>query len=368
MPNTFSLETVPTPALIVDATIVRNNLRRLADYATTHHLKVRPHTKTHKSRFMARLQAEHGASGITVAKFGEAEVMSEVTDDLLLAYPALDPWRARHVAELARRKSIRVAVDSRQAVEALAAEAVNARSKVGILVELDVGLHRTGVQSPQAALELAQLVDRTTGVRLDGLLCYPGHVWNPPDEQQVPLAKVAEQLQETLDLWKKHGLQAEIVSGGSTPTAYQSHLIPQLTEIRPRTYIYNDMNTVRGGYCTLDDCAARILCTVVSNAVPDQVVLDCATKTLTSDLCIPARDAGHGLIVEYAQAKITALSEEHSQVNVSKCDQKPRLGERVTVIPNHICPCVNLQDVAWWREIDSSHLKPIPIDARGKLV
>ena len=143
---------------------------------------------------------------------------------------------------------------------------------------------------------------------------------------------------------------ALIVSGGSTPTAYQSHLIPQLTEIRPGTYIYNDMNTVRGGFCTLDDCAARIICTVVSNAVPNQIVLDAGTKTLTSDACIPARDSGHGFIVEYPQAKIVALSEEHGQVDVSRCDHQPDLGQRVTVIPNHICPCVNLQNDVWWNE------------------
>ena len=367
MHEAFSLSTLPTPALVIDATIAHRNLRRMAEYTFAHGLQIRPHTKTHKSLFLAQLQIEAGAAGLSVAKFGEAETMSAVTEDLLLAYPASDPWRARHVARLAHCSTIRVAIDSEYALEALIAEATSAGSVVGILIDLDVGMHRTGVQSAQAALALAQCVERMPGVRLDGLFCYPGHVWDPPSEQQAALARVAMKLQETLDLWQRHGLHAEIVSGGSTPTAYQSHLVPQLTEIRPGTYIYNDMNTVRGGFCTLDDCAARILCTVVSNAVPNQVVLDAGAKTLTNDLCIPARDKGHGYIVEYPQAKIVALSEEHGQVDVSECDRQPQLGERITVIPNHICPCVNLQDAVWWDATPDS-LKSLPVDARGLLV
>jgi D-serine deaminase-like pyridoxal phosphate-dependent protein len=366
MIDTDSLVELPTPALVMDGAVVRQNIQRLADYAVVHHLNIRPHTKTHKSRQIAHLQMDSGAIGLTVAKFGEAEVMAEACDDLLLAYPALDPWRANHLAKLASRLTLHVAVDSINAVDALATAAKNYGSTIGILVDLDVGIGRTGVQSPQAALALAQRIDRTLGVRLDGILCYPGHIWSSVDQQGEPLAKVASSLQETLELWAQHGLRATIVSGGSTPTAYQSHLIPQTTEIRPGTYVFNDMNTVRGGFCSLDDCAARIISTVVSDAVPGQVVLDGGTKTFTSDLCIPARGSGHGYIVEYPQAKIVKLSEEHAQVDVTGCERPPSLGERVTIIPNHICPCVNLQDSAWWIEADDEP-KQLRIDARGMI-
>jgi D-serine deaminase-like pyridoxal phosphate-dependent protein len=176
---------------------------------------------------------------------------------------------------------------------------------------------------------------------------------------------VSAKLAEALDLWKSHGEQAKIVSGGSTPTAYQSHLVSEYTEIRPGTYIYNDMNTVRGGWCKLEDCAARIVCTVVSSAVPNQVVIDAGSKTLTSDRCIPAPDSGHGYIVEYPQATITKLSEEHGQVDIRGCERTPKLGERITIIPNHICPCINLQDNVWWLECDEC--EPLPVEARGKL-
>ena len=215
-------------------------------------------------------------------------------------------------------------------------------------------------------MALAQAVTATPGLRLDGIFCYPGHIWTKPAEQAAPLALVATKLQEAIDLFDRHGLCRDIVSGGSTPTAYQSHLVPQVTEIRPGTTVYNDMNTVRGGFCTLDDCAAAIVCTVVSDAVSGQIVLDGGTKTFTSDRCVPAPDSGHGYIAEYPEAVITKLSEEHGQVDVTRCAQRPRVGERVSVIPNHICPCINLQDAVWWREPDG-RLRRLAVDARGRL-
>jgi D-serine deaminase-like pyridoxal phosphate-dependent protein len=180
------------------------------------------------------------------------------------------------------------------------------------------------------------------------------------------LASIAAKLQEAIDLFDRHGLCRGIVSGGSTPTAFRSHLVPQCTEIRPGTYVFNDMNTVRGGFCRLDDCAATIVCTIVSDAVAGQVVLDGGTKTFTSDRCGPAPESGHGHILEYPEAMLGKLTEEHAQVDVSRCGRRPRVGERVTVIPNHICPCINLQDAVWWRENDG-RLRRLPVDARGRL-
>ncbi|MCC6424919.1 MAG: alanine racemase [Phycisphaerales bacterium] len=355
-----------TPSLVVDADIVRRNLKRMADFGAAHKINIRPHTKTHKSQFIGRLQIENGCQGLTVAKVGEAKVMSQVSDDLLLAYPALDPVRANAAAQLARTNTLRVAVDSEYAARVLSDAAKLAGSTLGMLVDLDVGLHRTGVQSPQLALELARAISKLPNLRLDGLFCYPGQVWDKPDHQAESLKKVDALLQETLDLWRRDGLSAQIVSGGSTPSALQSNLVRQYTEIRPGTYVFNDLNTVRGGFCNIEDCAARIHATVISTAVPNQVVLDSGSKTLTSDRLIPQPDAGHGYIVEYPHAVIRRLSEEHAQVEFSSGSRRPELGERVTIIPNHICPCVNLQDELWWRESDGS-IRPIRVDARGKL-
>lgn len=357
---------LPTPALLIDAAKVRRNLRRLADYAAGHNLRLRPHTKTHKSRLLARWQLDAGATGLTVAKAGEAEVMAGVSDDIFIAYPTPDVRRCDALAELAGKCTVRVGLDSAIAADALAAAACRRGTTVGVLVDLDVGLHRTGVQSPNAALELARHVAATKGLRLDGLMIYPGHIGGAPESQHAALAAVEALVAETLALWKKSGLNAAIVSGGSTPSMYNSHKIPSVTEIRPGTYIFSDMNTVRGGYMPLEDCAATIVCTVVSDAVPGQFVIDAGSKTLTSDRCGPAPDSGHGYIVEYPQAKIVKLNEEHGWVDARDCDRRPKVGEQVTVIPNHICPCVNLQEYVWLQEPGE---KPaaLPVDARGKV-
>lgn len=355
-----------TPAMVIDAKTVYRNIERLAAYAAEHDLSVRPHTKTHKSRQLAALQMSAGAVGLTVAKVGEAEIMAEAADDILIAYPAIDPSRTTRLTRLATHVTVRVGVDSKQGAKLLAEAANRVSATIGILVDIDVGMGRTGLQTPSEALKLAQFVDATSGLRLDGIMCYPGHIQLKANQQQDALQDVSDKLDETLNLWAEHGLQARIVSGGSTPTAYQSHLIPEYTEIRPGTYVYNDMNNVRGGYCSLDDCAARIVCTVVSTAVPGQVVIDAGTKTLTSDLCGPAPESGHGYILEYPEARISKLTEEHAQVDIRQCKHAPAIGERVTVVPNHICPAVNLQDAVWWRDEDGQLLE-LPIDARGRL-
>ncbi|MCE9547422.1 MAG: alanine racemase [Planctomycetia bacterium] len=349
---------LPTPCLVIDAQRVRANLRTMAEYVAAHSLHLRPHTKTHKCRELARLQlTEGGATGLTVAKVGEAQVMAEVTGDLLLAFPTVDARRCAAMADLARTTNVRVAVDSPLAVNRLAEAAVAAGSTVGVLVDLDVGLGRTGVQSPAQALALAQAIDGRHGLRLDGIMFFPGHVSGPDEAKIDALRLVCARVAETLDQWRRSGLRAAIVSGGSTPTALLSHHVKDLTEIRPGTYFFNDMNCVRGGCATLDDCAARIVATVISTAVPGQVVLDAGSKTLTSDLCGPAPQSGHGHIVEHPGARIVKLSEEHAQVDVSGCQREPTLGEQVTIIPNHICP---------WLEPGQSP-RVLKIDARGKV-
>lgn len=367
MSNTFSIDSVPTPALVVDLPTVRRNIRQMADFCRGAGLRLRPHTKTHKSVMMARLQMEAGAGGLTVAKAGEAEVMAAAADDLFVAYPALDPPRCQRLAALGRERTIRAGVDSMLAIDRLAEAARRMDVTIGILVDLDVGFHRTGVSSPQRATELAQHVARTSGVRLDGIMCFPGHVREPNAEQAPVLARVAEIIQAALDMWARHGLSASIVSGGSSPSAMQSNQIRQLTEIRPGTYIYNDMNQVAGGRCGFDDVAAKFVCTVVSDAVEGKVVIDAGSKTLTTDRIFNAPDTGgFGHVVEYPEARVIRLSEEHGEVDLSRCSERPKLGERVSVIPNHICPAVNLHDAAWLRD-GTEELSCLPIDARGRV-
>ena len=369
-----------TPYLRIDGPRVRRNIERLAGYCRQHNLRLSPHTKTHKSVRVARAQVAGGAAGLTVAKVGEAEVMvhalggpdgSKATAeaDLLLAYPVLNPDRARRIAEMARDHTVRVAVDSTRAADVLGQAARDADATVGVLPDIDTGMHRTGVQSPEKALELGQYIDRVNGLRVDGLFTYYGHIWPDPDDPGDKLTPVGECLSNAVARFQNAGLDTGIVTGGSTPTMWHSHLVEPINEIRSGTYIYFDRNCTLLGVCEEQDCAARIIATVISDAVPGQVVLDAGSKTLTSDRCVPKPDGGHGHIVEYPDATITKLSEEHGQVDVSHCTRKPEVGEQVTIIPNHVCVVVNMQDTAWWNESEDGEgeLEPLPIDARGKL-
>lgn len=355
-----------TPAVVVDLPTVRRNIAKLVTYARKHNLKVRPHTKTHKSLRVARMQVEMGCSGLTFAKLGEIGAMGAATDDVLLAYPALDDYRRTHLTEIAKSKSLRVAFDSATAAERIGAAAKSAGVTIGVLADIDTGHHRTGVQSPADLLKLAQVVDKTPGLRLDGIFCYPGHIKGPVAEQIEALKPVQAILEESLALYKKSGLNTGIVTGGSSPACFLSHHVTAYTEIRPGTNVYNDMNQVDGGVATLDECAARVVCTVISDAVPGKFVLDGGSKTFFSDRnAFQPHSFGH--VVEYPGAYVTRFSEEHAEVDASKCDRRPKLGERVTVIPNHICPCINLHDTVWFRESDGT-LQQSPVDARGKIV
>lgn len=357
---------IPTPALTINALIVKRNIRRLSEYASHFGLRVRPHLKTHKMRCIASLQSAADAIGFTVAKISEAETLTSANDNVLVAYPPVGNARSKRLALLARDRTVCAAVDSVESIRMVGTAARSARTTIGLLVEIDVGMRRTGVQNADESLALAQLIDLEKGVRLDGIMVYPGHIWELPDQQAHALSAVDLILEHTIDLWTQHGLSASIVSGGSTPTAYQSHFNRRLTEIRPGTYVFNDMNIVRGGYCDELDCAARVVATVVSTAVPGQVVVDAGSKTLSSDLCLPARESGYGLIAEYPAARITRLSEEHGQIDMTACERLPQVGELVSIIPNHICPCINLQNNVWWMA-QNEPPRRLTIDARGML-
>ena len=338
----MDLDALPTPAAVVDLDRLEANLRRMQDYADRHDLALRPHTKTHKAPWIGVEQVEVGAAGLTVATAAEAAVMGSATDDLLVAYPPLGS-RADAVAELARERRVAVALDSVEAVRALrsAADAAGLSEPVGMLVELDVGMRRCGVPDAAAAVEIARACDGAVAYR--GVMFYPGHIREPVPDQDEALERLAGRLDDTVRALGEAGLEPEVVSGGSTPTAFRSHDVPHQTEIRPGTYVYNDRTTAAIGACDRDDLAYTVLTTVVSTAVPGQAVLDAGSKALSSD---PLRAPGHGgfgELLDRPEVTVARLSEEHGILDLSRTDWRPRVGEHVRIVPNHVCVSVNLQ-------------------------
>ena len=334
-----------TPALAIDLEVLERNLDRMANYCRDHGLRLRPHTKTHKTREVARMQLARDAVGLTVAKAGEAEVMAGANpEEILVAYPIFGEDKLRRLAAIARTLRVLVSLDNQLTAENLSAVASAEGVNFGVLVEFDAGLGRCGIEPGLACCVLARKIMQLPCLTFRGLMTYPGNIWGSVEERDREARRVADRVKTALDAFRKEGIALEIISGGSTPSAFLSHKIFGLTEIRPGTYVYNDANTLEQGACTLADCAARVVTTVVSTAVPGRAIIDAGSKTLSSDARRSTAGTGYGTIVEAPDAPIFKLNEEHGYVDISKSSHLFRVGEVVTVIPSHICTCVNMHD------------------------
>ncbi|MEN8375573.1 MAG: alanine racemase [Gemmatimonadota bacterium] len=344
MSGATSLHTAETPVPVVDLDRLEDNLDGAAAYAQAHGLALRPHAKTHKSPRVLAAQLARGAAGATTATAREAEVMSAVCDDLLVAYPALGAARAGRMADLAGSVRLSVALDSERALTDLADACAAAGAEARVLVEADLGMHRCGVGATAAAVALARLAAERDGVRFGGLLFYPGHIRQAVEDQTEDLEALGEFLGSFVRALGDAGLDPEVVSGGSTPTLRASHLVPHQTEIRPGTYVYNDRTTAAIGACAWEDCAYTVLATVVSAAVPGQAVVDAGSKSLGREPLRGGAAAGLGALLDRPGVVVARASEEHGVLDLSATDWRPRVGERVRIVPNHVCVSVALHE------------------------
>jgi D-serine deaminase-like pyridoxal phosphate-dependent protein len=344
-----------TPVATVDLDAVERNIARMQGYCDEHGLAFRPHIKTHKLPAIAHMQLRAGAVGITCQKLGEAEVMeASGLSDILLTFPLIGPRKAERLAALAHEATVAVAADSEAVARDLSAALTAEGAQAGFLVECDTGFERTGVQSPADAAALAELVHSLPGLRFAGLMTYP----TAPGTGAF--------MRAAIDEIRDRGLEVETVSGGGTPTFFTNHEVAEITEVRAGTYVYGDRACIADGSVPLEDCAIRVRTAVVSRPTADRIILDAGSKTLTSDPAEGADGGGHGLILEYPEARIYALSEEHGHADFSACAARPELGEVVTVIPNHACAVTGVHDeIAAHR---SGHLLGSwPVAARGKI-
>ena len=334
-----------TPAVIVDLDVMDQNLARMADYCRDHQLLLRPHTKTHKIPELAKRQIEGGATGITVAKLGEAEVMLNAgITDILIAYPIVGAEKAARLAKLAEQANISVSLDSEEAARAISAAVSKQGVEVRVLAELDVGFARCGVSNEAQLLTLARKVISLPGLEFKGVMFFPGHFGVVPEERAAMRIQVNELLDRVLGVFAREGVPLAIVSGGSTPAAYEGSLFRGVNEVRPGTYIFNDRNTVDVSAATLNDCALSVVVTIVSTSVPGRAVIDGGSKTFSSDRFQAGDGNGFGLVKEDHVVEIERLSEEHGHLNIQRSDRRYKVGDRLSVIPNHVCPTVNLHD------------------------
>lgn len=330
---------IPTPALVVDLAVLEQNVAAMARHAAAEQLMLRPHAKTHKSPAVAARQLAAGAAGLAVATLGEAEVFcAHGVDDLFVAYPL---WVAgdagARAASLAARARLTVGADSVAGVVRLA-RALGRHSEVGVLVEVDCGLRRSGVPPADAGAVAAAAAD--AGLRVDGVFTFPGHAY-APGAAQGARDDEAQALRAAAGSLQRAGVACPVRSGGSTPTAWGSRH-DDMTEVRPGVYVFNDAQQVALGTCSIDDVALAALATVVSTPAAHRVVLDAGAKVLGPER--PAWTPGHGLVADHPAAVVTGLWEHHAVVDVSGVapSERPRLGDQVAVVPNHVCTAVNL--------------------------
>lgn len=342
----MTLDDIATPAPVVALDRLDANLRRMAEYAAQHGIALRPHTKTHKSQYVGALQVRYGAAGLTCATLREAEVMSAVSSDLLLAYPPVGAMAIRRLLSLPPTVRVTVSADSWDVFAPLGDAAEAAGRVVPVYVEVDAGMHRVGVATPEDAVALARQASAHAGLEYAGIMFYPGHIRTSAPGNADDIRALSATLDRFIGALDAAGFHPPVVSGGSTPAAWQTHLLPQVTEMRPGTYVYNDRTTEAMGACTWDDCALTVLATVVSTAVPGQAVIDAGTKALGRE---PFRardggDPGYGALLDRPEVVVTRMSEEHGILDLSGTSWRPRVGERVRVVPNHVCIVTHLFD------------------------
>jgi D-serine deaminase-like pyridoxal phosphate-dependent protein len=350
------VDELDTPVLTIDLDALEENLERYQRYYSEHGIGLRPHIKTHKTLAIAHRQMAGGALGLTCQKLGEAEVMvaGGLTVDILVPYNILGKQKLDRLARLARQTRLTVAADSAYTVRGLSEAAAAEGVTLGVIVEVEAGMNRTGVQTPADAVALAQLIDQLPGLELRGLMAYP----TPPESRPM--------IQETVACFDAAGLPHPMVSGGGTRYAFDAHLIPELTEFRIGEYPTGGEGHLRAGRHTVAQCALRVIATVISAPTADRVILDAGSKTMSASTLQTPQGTSMGYIVEYPEARFYSASEEHGHVDVSACAVKPKIGERVQVLPVHPCPCVNEHD-----ELVAVRLGRVeaiwPILARGKI-
>jgi D-serine deaminase-like pyridoxal phosphate-dependent protein len=337
-----------TPSLLFDLDVVERNVREMADVAAEAGVRLRPHTKTHKSPEVAAMQRDAGSTGITVAKLGEAEVMVDAGfDDLLVAYPIWGEAKLARLRALLERASVRVSLDSVEVAEAIGRVGRDLGRDVPVLIEVDTGLHRLGRAPGPPTVELAAQVARVPGVEAIGLLTHAGHAYRATSEDELRSTAEREALDlvETAAACARAGVELREISVGSTPTARIGARVEGVTEIRPGTYVFNDVQQMRLGVAAESDCAARVLATVVSRPDAERFVIDAGSKAFSSDGGDGPPFPGRGVVVGRPSLRLDFLSEEHGVGHVEGADEVA-IGDRLEVIPLHVCSCVNLFDAA----------------------
>ncbi|BBI36523.1 alanine racemase [Cohnella abietis] len=352
-----------TPFLAVDMDILERNIKRMAQLAAEAGVKLRPHTKTHKSPRIAQMQLDAGATGITCAKLGEAEVMADHgIEDILIAFPLIGRTKLERFHALLNRCKLTVALDDIEVAKGINQVGEHRKCKIPVYVDIDTGLQRMG-RSPLDSVSHIERIAALPFLDIKGVMSHTGQAYAKDSDEDVKAIAIqdAEMMNETKQALEKKGIYIEEISIGATATARFIKEIPFATEMRPGMYAFNDRYVMGVGGATEEECAVRVMATVVAHPTRERIIIDAGSKTLSQD---GYKQGGYGQICGHPEASIRSLSEEHGTVYVDGASEL-RIGDVVEIIPNHICPPINLADQMYAFR-DGLYVETIPILGRGK--
>ena len=310
---------------------------------------------------------DYGACGLAVAKVGEAEIMVESgCGDILVAYPAWGREKIDRLIPLTEKTGITVALDSAEVARGLSERAAQAGAEIGILVESDVGMKRSGIPAGPDVIELAEMVNGMPGLELRGLMVYPGHIWFGPGHREEDWDDVKKKVAMLIAMFRGANLPLDMVSTGGTPSSRRAHELEGITETRIGSYPFLDMNYVNGAKFSRGDCALSVLATVVSTAVPGRAIIDGGSKTFSGDGSILGADGGYGHCLEDPNIRLIKMNEEHGYLDVSGTSNKLSIGDKLRFIPNHVCATVNMHEVMYGIRGESVETE-WKVAARGKI-
>ena len=360
-----------TPALLIDRDILLRNLRRMQEFADARHVGLRPHTKTHKMPYIAELQRRLGAIGIAVAKVGEAEVMAENgLDEILIANEIVGREKLQRIAELTDRCHVVFGVDSTVNIQEAEAVFSAVKKRADVAVEIEVGENRSGIIRESAFRELLQEIKRSPHVNYRGVFGHDGNGYRAQDQEACRAISrgAQERLLRFASIAGEEGFERGMVSYGSTPALLcGSDILDGITDLRVGTYALMDASQahVLGTY---EHCAAYVLATVMSLPTRERVILDVGAKGLTMQerqegICA---SEGKGRILEDTSVRIEAVFDEHAIIHNEAFGRTVKIGDKVRIIPAHICPVCNLYDTAYLCS-GTDVVGEIPVLCRGKL-
>ena len=354
------IEDVDTPVLLLDMDVMEHNITAMADSVRNTSIQLRPHAKTHKTPLIAHKQMAAGAIGITCAKLGEAEVMvAGGIHDILIANQIVGRQKIARLVRLARHADLMVAVDDARNIADLSHAAQAAGASLRVLVEVNVGMRRCGVEPGQPAFDLAYIIDQAPHLTFAGLMGYEGHlVFVPSLEERVQ--RVRSDLQaliDTAEFVEANGLPVEIVSSGGTGTAMITSTLPRITEIQAGSYVFMD-----GRYKTIEgvefSCALSLLTTIVSRPAPDRIIIDAGMKTISHEFGLPRFKNRDDL-------ELLGLSEEHGTVKLTDSSAHLQPGDTLELIPSHGDTTLNMHDTYYC--VRNGQVEALlPIAARGR--